>query len=83
MKCPECRKGEIKEQVSLKGFFKKKKEVTYFCPICGWENKKEFRLSNEDIELEKFERMNKPKESIQRYYSERKEEKNERRKRNW
>ena len=45
MKCPKCRKGEIKENISYDGFFKKHKIFTYFCPICSYENKKKIRIS--------------------------------------
>lgn len=75
MNCPKCKEGEVKEQVSIKGFFVKRKEVSYFCPLCEFENIKTFKLSQDDVELEKIERLNKPKETIQKYYSERKEEK--------
>jgi hypothetical protein len=72
MQCPQCKKGEVKEQISFKGFFIKKKEIYYYCPLCEWENKKVFKLSQQDLELEKVDRLNKPKENIQRYYTERK-----------
>lgn len=67
MKCPECKEGELKEHISIKGFFKKVKEIIYFCPFCSFENKKEFKLSREDLQIERFERENKPKEIIQRH----------------
>ena len=59
MKCPNCKEGEVKEQVNISGFFAKKKDITYFCPLCSWENKKQFKLSKDDLLIENFERSEK------------------------
>lgn len=67
MICPKCKEGEVKEQVSIKGLFVKRKEVSYFCPLCDFENKKEFKLSKEDVQLENLERANLEKKSRMSY----------------
>jgi len=58
MKCPKCKEGEVKEQVSIKGFFVKRKEISYFCPLCDFETNKVFKLSKQDVILENLERTN-------------------------
>ena len=49
MKCPKCKKCELKENVRYKrkGFFKNKayKILTYFCPLCDFEKEKELEIS--------------------------------------
>jgi len=58
MFCPNCKKGEVKEQSSMKGFWRfKRKEIYYFCPLCEWENKKTFKLSKEDVDLERLKEL--------------------------
>jgi len=64
MICPKCGKAEIKEQISISGIFTKKKMIIFYCPACKFENKKEFKISKEDMEIEKMERLNKPHEII-------------------
>jgi hypothetical protein len=60
MKCPNCDKAEVKEQISIKGLpFFKKKEICYYCPLCDFEKIKTFKLSKEDIDLEMIERNTK------------------------
>lgn len=53
MDCPSCGDDGIKKEITLKGFMNKKKVVTYYCPLCHFENSHEFELSREDFELEK------------------------------
>ena len=57
MKCPKCSE-EIQEQISITGLIFKKKTVNYFCPICNWENKREFSLSKQDVIAEENKRIN-------------------------
>jgi len=57
MKCPKCKEGEIREQISIKGFIFKKKKVYLYCPLCDFENVREFRLSKEDLKLEIQDRL--------------------------
>ena len=73
MICPKCSKGEIKEQISIRGtIFNRKKEITYFCPLCDFEKIKIFKISKQDEKFENIDRINKPKISRQEYYSEKK-----------
>ena len=59
MRCPECRQAEIKEHVSIKGLpFFKKKLVYYYCPLCKFENEREFKLSPDDLKLERQKQIN-------------------------
>jgi transposase-like protein len=69
MNCPKCKEGEIKEQVSITGLIFKKKNVHFYCPLCDYQNDKEFKLSKEDVQLEYLERANTPtkKETIYTY----------------
>lgn len=77
MICPKCNKGEIQKHISIKGFlFNRKKEITYFCPLCDFENKKTFKISKSDEEIENHKRFNSPKVYRQEYYSEKKINKN-------
>jgi hypothetical protein len=70
MICPKCKEGEIQEQTSIRGILLwKKKEITFFCPLCKFENKREFKLSKKDIQIEDEERANKPIERINKYES--------------
>ena len=39
MKCPECKKVDLKESISFAGMFIVKKVVTTYCPICGFQKK--------------------------------------------
>ena len=52
MKCPKCEQGEVLMNISLSGIFKKKKVITFYCPVCSFINKHEFELSVDDYELE-------------------------------
>ncbi len=70
MICPKCKDGKMEKQVSLKGLIiNLRKEVIYFCPLCDFENKKIFKLSREDMKIEKIQKLDKPKEIIQKHYS--------------
>jgi len=57
MKCPKCQKGELKEQITIRGIIFKKKIVYTYCNVCDFMSKKEFRLSKNDIEVEKDKRV--------------------------
>ena len=59
MKCPKCKEGEIEKEISLKGFFKKRKIITYHCPLCDFRNVQEFKISCRN---HKFEEMKREKE---------------------
>ena len=58
MKCPKCNNGEVKEQISIKGFIFKKKIVITFCPLCDYRNEHIFNLSSQDVEIENKQRAN-------------------------
>lgn len=51
LRCPEC-KGEIKEQIVYNGFWKRKKTIIYYCPLCDFENIKTFRLNEKQYKKE-------------------------------
>ena len=57
MLCPKCKQGEIKEQVSITGLIFKKKNVYFYCPLCDYQNNKEFKLSKKDLGYEDYERF--------------------------
>ena len=61
MKCPKCDNEEIKEQVSIVGRFKKKKIITYYCPLCDYKNEHVFAISKWDMQTEDLNRINKEK----------------------
>lgn len=68
MICPKCNKAELKEHISIgKSLFCYKKEVTSFCPICEFQSKKQFKISEEDARIENEIRLNLPKEIVQTY----------------
>lgn len=67
--CPKCGKAEIKEHSSVSGVFTRKKTITFYCPLCKFENKKEFKMSKDDLEMEKLNLSNKPKETIHKFIS--------------
>jgi hypothetical protein len=67
--CPKCGKSEIKEHSSVSGVFTRKKTITFYCPLCKFENKKEFKMSKDDLEMEKLNLSNKPKETIHKFIS--------------
>ena len=75
MKCPKCQ-NELRENVSLRrSIFKFKKIIIFFCPICEWENKKEFDISNKDYKIEELKLSEIPKaETKIRYIRENKNE---------
>jgi hypothetical protein len=52
MICPICNKGELKEQIFLKGIILKRKEVMAYCPICNFSKVTKMRLSMEDYKNE-------------------------------
>ncbi len=52
LRCPKC-KAEIEVDVSHKGIiFNRKKILTYYCPLCDFENKKEFKLNETQYKKE-------------------------------
>ena len=52
LRCPEC-EAEIMEEVLFYGsIFSRKKKVIYYCPLCHFENKKIFRLTNKQFNEE-------------------------------
>ncbi len=53
MECPSCQGDEMKKEVTLKGFLKKTKVITFYCPTCPFINAHEFELSREDYNLER------------------------------
>lgn len=70
MICPKCKKGEIQEQISFRGFwFWKKKHISFFCPLCSFENKRKFKVSKKDIQIADEERANQPIERINKFES--------------
>ena len=71
MICPKCLKGEIQEQISIRGILLwKKKEVIFYCPVCNFESVKVFKMSKEDILIGGGERYNQPIEKVNKYISE-------------
>jgi hypothetical protein len=54
MKCPNCKDGDLKEQVQLKGItiFTRKKVITWFCPCCDFTNERILSISNDDYVAE-------------------------------
>ncbi len=76
MICPSCEKGEVKEHISIyRSWFRFIKEVTTFCPLCNFINKLEFKISKVDADIENAKRLNLPKETIQNYNTNRREQK--------
>jgi hypothetical protein len=73
MNCPKCKEGEVKEQVTLKGFIFKKKRVVTFCPLCDFKNEHIFDLSKEDTEIENLNRLNTEKKTTINYNTKREE----------
>ncbi len=67
MICPKCKKGELKEQISIRGFMFKKKKIITFCPLCDYKNEHIFELSKEDVEIETAQRLNLEKKIIQTF----------------
>jgi len=61
MRCPICNKGELKEEILIKGFIFKRKEIITFCPICDFSKTKIIKISKDDVETEK-ERVEHEKE---------------------
>lgn len=55
MICPICNKGELKEDVLLRGLFVKRKEVMTYCPICDFSKVRKIKLSKTDVERVKDE----------------------------
>ncbi len=53
MQCPSCNDDGIKKEVTLKGFLKKTKVITFYCPTCPFKNSHEFELSWDDYNLER------------------------------
>jgi sarcosine oxidase delta subunit len=81
--CPKCHKAQVREQTSIGGWFNKKKKIVFYCPLCEWSKKKEFKITTEDLELEMKERENQskikpPKRSlsVHRYITNNPKEKN-------
>ena len=56
MNCPKCNKGVLREQILLKGFFKKKKSIKVYCNLCDFENEHIFNLSKRDLIFEEQKR---------------------------
>ena len=56
MNCPKCNKGVLREQILLKGFFKKKKSIKVYCNLCDFENEHIFNLSKRDLIFEEEHR---------------------------
>lgn len=58
IKCPKCKIEDIKQEVNLKGYiFNRRKVITFYCPLCDWQNIKIFKLNEEEYQLE-LSRMN-------------------------
>jgi len=55
MICPICNKGELKEEISLKGFFMKRKEIITYCPICEFKKVRTIKISKDDLQRVKSE----------------------------
>lgn len=56
--CPKCKKGEIMQEINYLGYiFKRKKKITFYCPLCDFKNTKIFDIKESEyqIELEKKE----------------------------
>lgn len=45
MKCQNCKKGELRENISFRGFFIKEKVYTYFCTFCDFQKEKVLKSS--------------------------------------
>jgi C4-type Zn-finger protein len=85
MICPKCKQGEVKEQVSLKGFlFWKKKVVTSYCNLCSFRNEQVFEITTADkiqeenkrtaeIELNRIEKLNTKTHKKESRYNEERE----------
>jgi len=73
MKCPKCKNGEVKYQVSIKGFIFRKKIIDYYCPLCDYKNKHEFRLSKDDVQVERLHQTNLERKTRQTFDTRREE----------
>lgn len=46
--CPKCKKAELrKEELYAGALLKRKKKVIFFCPLCNFENVKEFNINEQ------------------------------------
>jgi len=68
MFCPQCKKAELKENTSIgKSWFRWRKIITYFCPLCTFERRKTFSMTSEDAEFEFLRMKNFPKLNIHKH----------------
>lgn len=52
-KCPECNKGEIREEHNLGGtIFRRKKIITFYCTRCSFKQIREFKIKEEEYRAE-------------------------------
>jgi len=58
MICPNCNKGEVKQNISLFCSWRYKKVVEIYCPLCNFRNKHTFSISKQDFEAEQEQRRN-------------------------
>ena len=61
MLCPNCKQGEIQQQISIRGIVFKKKYITSFCPLCGFNNEVVFDLSKDDVAQERILQLQREK----------------------
>lgn len=51
--CPECKKGYLVKETLYKGIIlNRKKILIFYCPLCNFENKKVFKLNEQQYQEE-------------------------------
>jgi hypothetical protein len=51
LKCPKCSKANLEVETNFGGFiFKRKKRITYYCPLCTYKNEKVFIIKEEEYQ---------------------------------
>ncbi len=71
MICPKCGKGELRENVSLRGWIFKKKVYTYICPLCDFRNEHQIRINEKEEDVNVTRRTNLEKKTKRTYVSNR------------
>jgi len=52
LRCLVCNSEIMKETLFSGTLFNRKKTIIYYCPLCGFEKKKEFKLNNKQYKKE-------------------------------
>lgn len=69
MNCPKCGKGELRENISLRGWIFKKKVYTYICPLCDFRNEHQIKINEREEEMNFAQGTNLERKSKQTYVS--------------